>query len=50
MKAYDIAYLAHKAVSQKRADGITPYIIHPMRVHYLINSWSLEIAYMGLYW
>jgi len=31
-KARMIADLAHGAVGQKRADGVTPYIVHPMRV------------------
>jgi len=38
-----IATVAHKG--QKRADGKTDYITHPLRVVELVNEWSKSIEY-----
>jgi (p)ppGpp synthase/HD superfamily hydrolase len=39
-----VAYIAHEAIGQKRADGLTPYITHPRdvasRVYSLTRNWS----------
>jgi len=38
--AYKLAAIAHGAVGQKRADGVTPYILHPMRVANLTDHFD----------
>ena len=38
--AFQIAPLAHRG--QTRADGVTPYIFHPMRVEQLVASWGAK--------
>lgn len=38
-----IANAAHAAVGQRRADGITPYMVHPIHVAALVAQWCIEI-------
>jgi guanosine-3',5'-bis(diphosphate) 3'-pyrophosphohydrolase len=38
--AFQIAPLAHRG--QTRADGVTPYIFHPMRVEQLVAFWGAK--------
>jgi (p)ppGpp synthase/HD superfamily hydrolase len=35
-----IADIAHTACGQTRADGVTPYIVHPRRVRALVEEWA----------
>ena len=44
-RAIIIATIAHNAKGQKRADGITPYIDHPIRVANLVWEWYQKEIY-----
>jgi (p)ppGpp synthase/HD superfamily hydrolase len=47
MRCRVIAEIAHTAVGQKRADGVTPYIVHPMRVAELVTVWHPFVGDTG---
>jgi (p)ppGpp synthase/HD superfamily hydrolase len=42
-----IAQVAHGAIGQKRADGVTPYFTHPVRVAELTRTWGAGLPYVG---
>jgi (p)ppGpp synthase/HD superfamily hydrolase len=44
-RAQIIATIAHGARGQKRADGITPYIVHPRRVANLVHDWHNDLEW-----
>jgi (p)ppGpp synthase/HD superfamily hydrolase len=44
-RAQIIATIAHGARGQKRADGITPYIVHPKRVAELVKLWYDDLEW-----
>lgn len=47
-RAFEIAYVAHGAKGQKRADKKTPYIVHPKQVALNVTLWHYSFETEGL--
>lgn len=43
--ALDIAQVAHTAIGQRRADKVTPYIVHPVRTAEILHEWASQALF-----